>query len=218
MQAARRGIGLAAELAARVQRGEDHLQRRVGAEFRVRIDRDAAPVVADREPVARLQHHFDEAGVAGHRLVHRVVEQLGGEVLHRGLVGAADIHAGPAPHRLQPLQNLDVLGRVVVGSADPAAAPPGARYRRTDRSCCVRLAPPHASGAGESGASGASWPFVGAQSVRWCGLVGSCKWASRNQSCLSRPRETSVKMSAVSGSPASSVCSIAARTALATLA
>jgi topoisomerase-4 subunit B len=34
--------------------------------------------------------------------VHRVVDHLGEEVVQGLLVGAADIHAGPAPHRLQP--------------------------------------------------------------------------------------------------------------------
>ncbi len=50
--------------------------------------------------------------MAGDRLVHGVVEDLGREVVKRGLVGAADIHARPAPDRLQPFQNLDILRRV----------------------------------------------------------------------------------------------------------
>ena len=58
--------------------------------------------------------HLDPAGMAGDRLVHRVVERLGGEVMQRALVGAADIHAGPAAHRLQPFEDLDVLGRIAV--------------------------------------------------------------------------------------------------------
>ena len=56
-------------------------------------------------------------GVAGHRLVHGVVEHLGEEVVHRLLVGAADIHAGPPAHRLQPLQHLDVGGGIGVVAA-----------------------------------------------------------------------------------------------------
>ena len=52
-------------------------------------------------------------GVAGHRLVHGVIQQLGHQMVHGALVGAADIHAGPAAHRLQPLQDLDVLGGIV---------------------------------------------------------------------------------------------------------
>ncbi len=45
----------------------------------------------------------------------------------------------------------------------------------------------------------------------------SCMCASRNQSALSRPRETSVKISAVSASPASAAWSMLARTLLAAL-
>jgi hypothetical protein len=47
-----------------------------------------------------------------HRLVHRVVDDLGRQVMQSRLVGAADIHARTAPDRLQPLENLDVLRRV----------------------------------------------------------------------------------------------------------
>ena len=53
-----------------------------------------------------------KVGVAGHRLVHGIVDHLGEEVVQRLLVGAADIHAGPAANRLEPLQHLDI-GRVV---------------------------------------------------------------------------------------------------------
>ena len=59
-------------------------------------------------------------GVAGHRLVHGVVEHLGEEVVHRLLVGAADIHAGPPAHRLEPLQHLDIGGGI--GLLGPASA------------------------------------------------------------------------------------------------
>jgi hypothetical protein len=46
----------------------------------------------------------------GHRLVHRIVQNFGCQMVQRRLGGAADIHAWPAPDRLQPLQHLDVLG------------------------------------------------------------------------------------------------------------
>ena len=108
MQPARGRVSLAAELAARVQRREDHFERAQVLEFRVRIDRDAAAIVAHAQPVAGLERHLDRAGVAGDRLVHRVVEHLGGEMVQRGLVGAADIHAGPAPHGLEAFEHLDI--------------------------------------------------------------------------------------------------------------
>ncbi len=115
VEAAAGGIGLAGELAARMQRGQDHFQRRFAGIFGVLVDRDAAAVVADRKAVALLQRHFDPRGVAGDRLVHRIVEHFGGEVVQRALVGAADIHAGAAADRLQPLQHFD--GAAVIGVA-----------------------------------------------------------------------------------------------------
>ncbi len=81
----------------------------------MRIDRNPAAVVAHGEPIASAQLDLDARGIAGHRFVHRVVEHLSGEMVQAALVGAADIHAGPAAHRLQAFENLDVLGRIAVG-------------------------------------------------------------------------------------------------------
>ena len=72
---------------------------------------------------------LDAGGVAGDRLVHRVVDDLGEEVVQRVLVGAADIHARAAAHRLQPLQHLDVRGAIGFAAiADGGGA--GARIAR----------------------------------------------------------------------------------------
>ena len=112
VQAARGLVDLGVELAAGVQRAHDHFERRLVLELRMRIDRDAAAVVGDGEEAVGLQLDLDEGGVAGQRLVHRVVDHLGKQVMQRLLVGAADVHAGPPAHRLQALQHLDVLGGV----------------------------------------------------------------------------------------------------------
>ena len=122
MQAARGLIGLAGEFAARMEGGEDHLQRRELGEFRVRVGRDAAAVVAHGQPIAGLQRHLDAVGMAGHRLVHRVVDDLGGQVVQRVVVGAADIHARAAADGLQPLQHLDVLGGIGCRSVEGRCA------------------------------------------------------------------------------------------------
>ena len=74
----------------------------------MRIDRNAAAVVGDGEKAVGRQLDLDAVGVAGHRLVHGIVDHLGEQVVHRLLVGAADIHAGTAAHRLEPFQHLDV--------------------------------------------------------------------------------------------------------------
>ena len=51
----------------------------------------------------------------GDRLVHGVVEHLGDQVVQRPLVGAADVHARPLAHRLEPLEHLDGAGVVGAG-------------------------------------------------------------------------------------------------------
>ena len=81
----------------------------------MRIDRDAAAVVDHGQAVAGLQDDLDPAGMARDRLVHAIVDDLGGEVVKRARVGAADIHAGAAANGLQPLQHLDGGSVVTVG-------------------------------------------------------------------------------------------------------
>ena len=115
VQAAGGVVDLGVELAARVQRGHDHFEGGLGLELGVRIDGHAAAVVDDGEPAALLQLHLDPGGVAGDGLVHGVVDHLGEQVVQRLLVGAADVHAGAAPHRLEAFQHLDVGGGVAVG-------------------------------------------------------------------------------------------------------
>ena len=53
--------------------------------------------------------------MVGHRLVHRVVQDFGRQVMEGIDVGAADIHARTAADRLKPLQHLDVLGGIGLG-------------------------------------------------------------------------------------------------------
>ena len=53
--------------------------------------------------------------MAGYRFVHRIVEDLGRQMVQRPFVGAADIHAWPPPDGLQPLKNLDILGGIGLG-------------------------------------------------------------------------------------------------------
>ena len=70
VEAARRRIGLALELSARVERGHDDFERRLARIFGVRVDGDAAAVVGDGQAVAGLERDLDAAGVAGDGLVH----------------------------------------------------------------------------------------------------------------------------------------------------
>ena len=81
----------------------------------MRVDRDAAAVVDDGQAVAGLERDLDAAGVAGDRLVHRIVDDLGGEVVEGARVGAADVHAGAAADRLEPFEHLDRACVIAVG-------------------------------------------------------------------------------------------------------
>ena len=112
MQAARGLVDLEVEFAAGVERAHDHFERGLVLEFRMRIDRNAAAVVGDGDEAVGRHLDLDPVGMAGQRLVHGIVDHLGEQVMQRFFVGAADIHARAAAHRLEPLQDLDVLGRI----------------------------------------------------------------------------------------------------------
>ena len=157
MQASRGRVDLAGEFSTGMQRRKNYLQRTEVFEFRMRVDRNAAAVVTHGQPVPRLQRHLDEGGVAGDRLVHRVVQHLGRQMVQRRFVGAADIHAraggGPAPTPPGP--------RCPWRSRRRRPCP--AWRSQTDRSWCVPIparrvakptragqAPPHERGQGKS--------------------------------------------------------------------
>lgn len=132
VQAAGGLIGLGIEFSAGMQRRHDDFERRFAGEFRMRIDRDAAAVIGHGERAVLEQFDIDEGGVAGDRLVHGIVDHLGEEVVQSALIGAADIHAGPAADRLQPFEDLDG-GSVVAGLGQGAAAGRRRRPRRRGR-------------------------------------------------------------------------------------
>ena len=115
VQTARGFIGFTGELPARMEDGHDHFQRRLARVFGVGIDRNAAPVVLDRQPALGVEVDGDQFRMAGHGLVHRIVQNLGEQVVQGPLISAADIHAGAFADRLQPLQHLDRGGGVVAG-------------------------------------------------------------------------------------------------------
>ena len=124
VQATGRGVGATAELAARVQLGEDHLDAREPG-LGLLVDRDPASVVVHLGGPVGVQRHVDPGAVAGQRLVHRVVDDLPEAVHEPARVRRADVHARPLADRLQPLEHEQVLGvvRVVDGSTSAVGAP-----------------------------------------------------------------------------------------------
>ena len=101
------------ELSARMQNRQHHLHRRHRhAVDRFVIHRNAAPVIHHRDRVVHMDRHIDPRRIPRQRLVHTVVHHLVHQVVQPLLPRRPDIHRRPLPHRRQPLQNRNVLGRV----------------------------------------------------------------------------------------------------------
>ena len=132
VQTARGFIGLARKLAARVEDCHHHLQRRLAGMFRVGIDRNAAPVVAHRQIALGVQVYGDQFGVAGHGLVHRIIEDFGEQMVQSAFVGAADIHAGAFADGFQPLQHFDRRSGIAGGGRRSRRGLNSGRRRRGD--------------------------------------------------------------------------------------
>jgi hypothetical protein len=136
MQATGYRIGLAVELAARMQRGHDDLKRGPVL-HRVLVNGDAAAVVYDPDTAVGQQCHLDVGGVASHRLVDRVVHNFLDQVVQTALAGRADVHAGPFADSLQPFKNRDRA--CVVGQSELHPASEGARLGPPYFTPCPRV-------------------------------------------------------------------------------
>jgi hypothetical protein len=103
VQAAGELVVLVRELAAGVQRRQDHLDAGLLL-LRVQVHGHAASVVGHGQGAVGVQHHVDLPRVAGECLVDAVIDNLLGEV-----VGARGIrvHARALAHRLESGQDLD---------------------------------------------------------------------------------------------------------------
>ena len=60
-----------------------------------------------------MERDLDLGGVAGERFVDAVVEDLEYQVMESAMARRADVHSGPFPHCLEPLEDGDVLRAVV---------------------------------------------------------------------------------------------------------
>ena len=106
-------IAPAAELAAGVEDGEDHLQGGL-AGLLLDIHGDTPAVVGDGDDVVPADLHGNLGAVARQGLVDGVIHDLVDQVVQAAGGGGADVHARPLPHGLQALQHLDLRGAVGV--------------------------------------------------------------------------------------------------------
>ena len=90
-----------------MERAEDHFESGLVRKFRVRVDRDAAAVVADGDRIVLVEFDLNPVGVAGDGFVHGVVKHLGHHVVKRAFIRAADIHARAFANGFETFEHLD---------------------------------------------------------------------------------------------------------------
>ena len=113
-------IAAAAELAAGVEDGKDHLQSGL-AGLGLNVHRDASAVIGDGDDVSVPDGHFNPIAVARQSLVNGVVHNLIHQMMETGGGGGADVHARTLPDGFQTLQHLYFRCVVVVFSGDRCA-------------------------------------------------------------------------------------------------
>ena len=139
VQTARDLVAAAAELAAGVEDRVDDLEGVLAG--RMLADRHAAAVVLDGHHAVGLDRDLDRLGLAGHRLVDRVVDDFPDEVVQAAGVGRADVHARALANGLETLEDLDAGGVVVRRVARTLAAAVGCRGRTWRRAAWPRPPP-----------------------------------------------------------------------------
>ncbi len=82
---------------------------------RVLVDGDAEAIIFHADASIRVDGYLDSAAAPGQCFVDGVIDNFKDEMVQSFKVGTADIHAGSAANRFQPLQNLDVPGVIVNG-------------------------------------------------------------------------------------------------------
>ena len=125
MQAAGDLIAVVVELAAGVQHGQDHFRRRLAA-FVV-IDRNAAPVVDDRDRTVDVDGDVDLIAETSQRFIDRVVDDFVDEVMQTGRTRGADVYRRALADRFEALEDLDLVGAVVRDVLGVAVAVAGER-------------------------------------------------------------------------------------------
>jgi hypothetical protein len=97
------------ELPSRMQHREDHFERAL-LRLGMLVDRNPSSVVSDRDRAAVLvQCQGDVRGIAIHRFVDGVVEDLPDQMMEAGGTDTADVHARTLANGLEAFENGDVF-------------------------------------------------------------------------------------------------------------
>jgi hypothetical protein len=128
VETTRNFVAVVVELAAGVQHGQHHF----GGGFAafVPIDRNSPPVVDNGDRPVYVDGDVDLVTVAGQRLINGVVDNLIYEMVKARCAGRTDVHRRTLPHRLEALEDLDLVGAVVIGGSIAVGAARGGIGRR----------------------------------------------------------------------------------------
>ncbi len=112
MEACGHLVGIAVELAARMELGHHHLD---GADlfFRVDVRRNAASVVGHADAVARQNGNFDMVAESRESFVYRVVHDFPHQVVQAADVGRADVHGGADADCFKPFEHGNARAAIV---------------------------------------------------------------------------------------------------------
>ena len=113
VQAAGIGIVFVIELAARVQLGEDDFGA-ADAHGGVDVHGHTPPVVLHAGGAVVVQGDLHMMGIAAHGLVDGVIHDLPQHMVETPAAGGADIHARTHPYCVQPFQNLNTAGVILL--------------------------------------------------------------------------------------------------------
>jgi hypothetical protein len=78
------------------------------------VHRDAPAVIFHPDHVIALQHHEDRVAVALHGLVDGIVHHLVYQVVKAVYTRSSYVHARPLTDGLQTLEDLDMLGGIIL--------------------------------------------------------------------------------------------------------
>ena len=104
-------VSPAAEFAARVKNGIDHLHCS-HAGFVIDSDRNSASIVRYRNTVPRIDENLNMRAVSGKGLINGIIYDLIDQMMKSSGGRGSNVHAGTLANCLKSLKNLNVIGRI----------------------------------------------------------------------------------------------------------